>query len=84
MFSQLGCEYLDVVDVTQQKIVKVLPLKEPHNALNTGSNRYLYVSSMGGDSVNVIHLEKMGYSDVIPVGGRPRPHVLAPDGNQCV
>ena len=72
---------VDVVDVAQQKIVSVLPLKEPHNALNTGSNRYLYVSSMGGDAVNVIDLEKMDYADVIPVGGRPRPYVIAPDGN---
>lgn len=72
---------VDVVDVAQQKVVKVLPLKEPHNALNTGSNRYLYVSSMGGDAVYVIDLDKMNYSDVIPVGGRPRPYVIAPDGN---
>lgn len=74
-------ESVDIVDVAQQKIVKTLPLKEPHNALNTGSNRYLYVSSMGGNAVNVIDLEKMEYSDVIPVGGRPRPFVIAPDGN---
>lgn len=74
-------ESVDIVDVAQQKIVKILPLKEPHNALNTGSNRYLYVSSMGGNAVNVIDLEKMEYSDVIPVGGRPRPFVIAPDGN---
>jgi YVTN family beta-propeller protein len=74
-------ESVDIVDVAQQKIVKVLPLKEPHNALNTGSNRYLYVSSMGGNAVNVIDLEKMDYADIIPVGGRPRPFVIAPDGN---
>ena len=74
-------ESVDIVDVAQQKIVKILPLKEPHNALNTGSNRYLYVSSMGGNAVNVVDLEKMEYSDVIPVGGRPRPFVIAPDGN---
>ena len=74
-------ESVDIVDVALQKIVRTLPLKEPHNALNTGSNRYFYVSSMGGDTVNVIDLEKMDYSDVIPVGGRPRPFVIASDGN---
>jgi YVTN family beta-propeller protein len=72
---------VDVVDVVQQKIVKVLPIKEPHNALNIGSNRYFYVSSMGSHEINVIDLEKMDYSAVIPVGGRPRPFVVAPGGN---
>jgi len=72
---------VDVVDVSQRKIVKVLPIKEPHNTLNIGSNRYLYVSSMGSHQINVIDLARMDYSAVIPVGGRPRPFVIAPDGN---
>jgi YVTN family beta-propeller protein len=75
------CDSVDVVDVAQQKIVKVLPIKEPHNALNSGSNRYLYVSSMGSHEINVIDLARMDYSAVVPVGGRPRPFVVAPDGN---
>src|SRR5450631_4139536 len=62
---------VDIVDVAQQQIVKVLPIKEPHNALNTGSNRYIYVSSMGAHEVDVIDLEKMELSAHIPAGGRP-------------
>jgi YVTN family beta-propeller protein len=69
-----------IVDVGQQKIVKVLPLKEPHNSVNTGSNRYMYVSSMGANEIAVIDLEKMDYSAHIPVGGRPRPYVVSKDG----
>ena len=38
---------VDVVDTTLQKVVKVLPVKEPHNCYNSGSNEDLYVSSMG-------------------------------------
>lgn len=72
---------VDVVNVAQQKIVKILPIKEPHNSFNAGSNRYLYVSSMGSNAVKVIDLDKMDYSAVIPVGGRPRPFVITPDGN---
>jgi YVTN family beta-propeller protein len=69
-----------IVDISQQQIVKVLPIKEPHNSVNTGSNRYMYVSSMGSNEVAVIDLEKMDYSAHIPVGGRPRPFVVSKDG----
>jgi YVTN family beta-propeller protein len=69
-----------IVDVPQAKIVKVLPIKEPHNSVNIGSNRYTYVSSMGSHEIDVIDLEKLDYSAHIPVGGRPRPFVVSKDG----
>jgi len=72
---------VDIVDVKQEKIVKNLPIKEPHNALNTGSNRYIYVSSMAGHEIDLIDLEKMDYAAHIPSGGRPRPYVVSSDGN---
>ena len=71
---------VDVVDVAKQEIVKSLPIKEPHNAVNAGSNRYIFVSSMGSNEVNVIDLEKMEYSAVLPAGGRPRPYAVSADG----
>ena len=73
---------VDIIDVKQEKIVKNLPIKEPHNALNTGSNRYIYVSSMAGHEIDLIDLEKMDYAAHIPVGGRPRPYVVSSDGNR--
>lgn len=73
-------DLVDIVDVAEQKVVKALPIKEPHNAVNTGSDRYMYVSSMGSDEVDLIDLEKMDYAAHIPVGGRPRPYVISPDG----
>jgi YVTN family beta-propeller protein len=72
---------VDIVDVAQQKIVKSLPIKEPHNALNMDSNRYIYVSSMGSHEVDLIDLEKMDFVAHIPAGGRPRPYVVSRDGN---
>jgi YVTN family beta-propeller protein len=69
-----------IVDVNQQKIVKLLPIKEPHNSVNIGSNRYMFISSMGSHEIDVIDLEKMDYSAHIPVGGRPRPFVVSKDG----
>ena len=71
---------VDIVDVVKQEVVKSLPIKEPHNALNTGSNRYVYVSSMGSHEINIIDLDKMDYSAVIPAGGRPRPYAVSADG----
>lgn len=71
---------VDIVDVTQKKIVKVLPIKEPHNAVSTASNRYLFVSSMGSNEINVIDLKTMSFSSIIPAGGRPRPYVISADG----
>ena len=69
-----------IIDVPQQKIVKVLPIKEPHNSVNTGSNRYTYVTAMSGNEIDIIDFEKMDYSAHIPVGGRPRPVVISKDG----
>jgi YVTN family beta-propeller protein len=71
---------VDIVDVAKREVVKTLPIKEPHNALDAGSNRYVFVSSMGSHEVNIIDLEKMGYSAVIPAGGRPRPYAVSSDG----
>lgn len=71
---------VDIVDVAKQVVVKSLPIKEPHNALSTGSNRYMFVSSMRSHEINIIDLDKMDFSAVIPAGGRPRPYVVSPDG----
>lgn len=70
-----------IIDVTQKKIVKVLPVKEPHNTMNIGSNRYIYVTSMAGHEIDIIDLEKLDYSAHVPVGGRPRPFVVSKDGS---
>ena len=69
-----------IVDAIQQKIVKVLPIKDPHNSVNIGSNRYSFVSSMGSHEIDIIDLEKLDFSAHIPVGGMPRPFVVAKDG----
>lgn len=71
---------VDIVDVAQQKVVKTLPVKAPHNAFNAGSNRYLFVSSMGEHTINMIDLETMNYAGSIPTGGVPRPYVITRDG----
>ena len=71
---------VDVVDVQQQKVVKPLPVSKPHNAFNAGSNRYLFVSSMGSNQIDIIDLTTLSYSAKVAVGGIPRPYVVTPDG----
>jgi YVTN family beta-propeller protein len=72
---------VEIIDVKEQKIVKSLRIKEPHNGLDIGSNRYIYVSSMGSHEIDLIDLEKMDFVAHIPTGGKPRPFVFSPDGN---
>src|SRR5258708_5583462 len=70
---------VDIIDIAQGKIVKVLPVNAPHNAYNTGRNDVLYVSSMGDHEIDRIDLKKMEYTDKIPVGGIPRPYAVTRD-----
>lgn len=72
---------LQIVDMGRLRVDKTLPILEPHNAVSVRSNRYVYVSSMGGDEIDVVDLEKMDYSAHIPVGGRPRPYVVTSNGD---
>lgn len=70
---------VDIVDTVLKKVVKVLPVKVPHNCFNTGNNYDLYVSSMGNNEIDVIDLKKMEYSARIPTGGIPRPYAVTND-----
>ena len=70
---------IDIIDTRLGKVVKVLPVKEPHNSYNTGSNDVLWVSSMGDHEIDRIDLKKMEYTDKVPVGGIPRPYAVTRD-----
>jgi len=70
---------VDIVDMSAKKVVKVLPVKEPHNCYNSGNNRDMWVSSMGGHEIDRIDLDKMDYAAKIPVGGIPRPYAVSKD-----
>jgi YVTN family beta-propeller protein len=70
---------IDIIDTRLAKIVKVLPVKEPHNSYSTGHNDVLWVSSMGDHEIDRIDLNKMEYTDKIPVGGIPRPYAVTRD-----
>lgn len=70
---------VDIVDTTHHKVVKVLPVKVPHNCFNAGSNEDMFVSSMGGHEIDLIDLKKMEYTAKIPVEGVPRRYAVSQD-----
>ena len=73
---------VDIVDIAEKKVVKVLPVKVPHNCYNAGSNQTLFVSSMGSHEIDEIDLKTMDYAAKIPVGGIPRPYAVSRDGKR--
>ena len=70
---------VDIIDMTQNRVVKTLPVKKPHNCLNAGNNEHMFVTSMGGDEVNLIDLRTLRYIEEIPVTGIPRPIAVSED-----
>jgi YVTN family beta-propeller protein len=70
---------VDLVDLGQGKILKSLPVKVPHNCYNAGRKDRLFVTSMGGHTVNLIDLKALRYLAEIPVGGVPRPLAVTRD-----
>jgi YVTN family beta-propeller protein len=70
---------VDIVDLGLKRVVKVLPVKTPHNCFNAGNNDILYVSSMGSNEIDVIDLRTMNYSARIPMEGIPRPYAVSND-----
>src|SRR5262249_28415093 len=75
-----GGDSLDIVDVGKGAVVKNLPVKVPHNCYNAGTNDFLFVTSMGEDSVKLVDLKALRYAAEIPVGGVPRPLAVTRDG----
>jgi YVTN family beta-propeller protein len=73
---------VDIVDVAKRAVVKSLPIEEPHNAVSVDSNRFVYVSSMGGNEIDKIDLSTLSFAKHIGVGGRPRPFVVSRGGKR--
>lgn len=71
---------VDVFSVPQKKIVKVIPLRFPHNCFSASSNQFLYCESRATGEVDRLNLKTMSFDENIPTGPDPRPFAMAPDG----
>ena len=70
---------IDIVDISQKKVVKVLPIRVPHNCYNTGSNDVMYCESMADQQIDRINLTTLDYDQKFASGGVPRPFAVSKD-----
>lgn len=75
--SKLGD--IDVISMPQGTIVKVLPLRFPHNCFDAGSNQFLYCESRLTGQIYRLNLKTMSFDKEFPTGPDPRPFAIAPD-----
>jgi len=70
-----------IIDMSQKKIVKTLPLRHPHNCFTPegGSNTVVYCEERDAYRINRIDLTKMDYTDMVRVAGDPRPFIVTAD-----
>jgi YVTN family beta-propeller protein len=71
---------IDVIKMPDKTIVKVLPLRFPHNCFSTSSNQYLYCETRATGDIYRLNLKTMSFDQKIPTGPDPRPFAIAPDG----
>lgn len=71
---------IDVIKMPEQKIVKVLPLRFPHNCFSTSSNQFLYCETRATGDIYRLNLKSMSFDETLPTGPDPRPFAIAPDG----
>ncbi|MGH9356477.1 MAG: hypothetical protein ACRD10_10135, partial [Terriglobia bacterium] len=73
---------LDIIDMYQKKIVKVLPFRYPHNCYDGGvdANEAVYCESRGDQDIYRLNLKTMKFDQKFPIGGDPRPFAVSKDG----
>ena len=70
-----------IIDMTQKKIVKTLPIRHPHNCFTPegGSNTVVYCEERDAFRINRIDMKTMEYTNMVRVAGDPRPFIVTPD-----
>jgi YVTN family beta-propeller protein len=74
---------VDIIDMTQKKIVKVLPLNGPHDCFESaGNNDALYCEARVDHSMRRINLKTLDYDLDVHVTGDPLPFGVSKDGSR--
>ncbi len=68
---------VDIVDMAQRKVVKVLPLRFPHNCVDAGHDGFLYCETRALGEIDRLNLKSMTFDEKFPVGRDPRPFAVA-------
>ncbi|HVB97827.1 MAG TPA: YncE family protein [Candidatus Dormibacteraeota bacterium] len=67
---------MDIVDMHQKKVVKVLPILFPHNCFRAESNDFLYCETRAKGEIYRLNLKTMSFDETFPSGADPRPFVI--------
>lgn len=70
---------IDIISMPQGTIVKVLPLRFPHNCFGTDSNQFLYCETRATGQIYRLNLKTLSFDRDFATGPDPRPFAIAPD-----
>lgn len=70
---------IDIIDMPQRKIVKVLSVPFPHNCFGVDSNQYLYCESRATGKIYRLNLKTLSFDKQFQTGPDPRPFAISPD-----
>lgn len=68
---------LDVINMDQRRIVKVIPMRFPHNCFAAESNEVLYCETRTDGQIFRLNLKTMSFDEKFPIGPDPRPFAIA-------
>jgi YVTN family beta-propeller protein len=68
---------LDIINMDQRRIVKVIPMHFPHNCFAADSNEVLYCESRAEGQIYRLNLKTMSFDEKFPIGPDPRPFAIA-------
>lgn len=68
---------LDVINMDQRRIVKVIPMRFPHNCFAAESNEVLYCETRTDGQIYRLNLKTMNFDEKFPIGPDPRPFAIA-------
>lgn len=68
---------LDVINMDRRRIVKVIPMRFPHNCFAAGSNEVLYCEARTDGQIYRLNLKTMNFDEKFPIGPDPRPFAIA-------
>lgn len=73
---------VDIIDMDQRKVVKVLPLRFPHNCAGAGSNEVLYCETRAEGQIYRLNLRTESFDREFSVGRDPRPFVIVTEARR--
>jgi YVTN family beta-propeller protein len=68
---------VDLLDMKERRIVKILPLRFPHNCAAAGNNSHLWCESRATGKIYRLNLTTRSFDQAFAVGRDPRPFAIS-------